>query len=62
MVAETCTKSAPVIPPGTSYDYVSGCPLDTPEGTMEGHYQLVDDGGNELEADIPRFALLTPSA
>jgi ApaG protein len=51
----------PVIPPGTSYDYVSGCPLDTPEGTMEGHYQLVDEEGNALEADIPRFALLTPS-
>lgn len=52
----------PVIPPGTSYDYVSGCPLDTHEGTMEGHYQLVDDEGNAIEADIPRFALLTPSA
>jgi ApaG protein len=51
----------PVIPPGTSYDYVSGCPLDTPEGTMEGNYQLVDEEGNALEADIPRFALLTPS-
>jgi uncharacterized protein affecting Mg2+/Co2+ transport len=29
---------------------------------MEGHYQLVDEEGNALEADIPRFALLTPSA
>jgi ApaG protein len=51
----------PVIPPGTSYDYVSGCPLDTPSGVMEGHYQLVDDGGDALEAAIPRFSLMTPT-
>jgi ApaG protein len=52
----------PVIPPGTSYDYVSGCPLDTPSGMMEGHYQLVDNEGETLEAAIPRFSLLTPTA
>jgi ApaG protein len=52
----------PVIPPGTSYDYVSGCPLDTHEGVMEGHYQLVDDEGNAFEVAIPRFALVTPPA
>ena len=52
----------PVIAPGTSYDYVSGCPLDTQQGTMEGDYQLVDDGGNAFEAAIPRFALHTPAA
>lgn len=52
----------PVIPPGSSYDYVSGCPLDTQQGTMEGDYQLVDDDGNGFEAAIPRFALVTPSA
>ena len=50
----------PVIPPGTSYDYVSGCPLDTQDGTMEGDYQLVDDEGQAFEAAIPRFALTTP--
>ena len=52
----------PVIPPGTSYDYVSGCPLDTHVGVMEGHYQLVDDEGNTFEVAIPRFALVTPPA
>lgn len=52
----------PVIAPGSSYDYVSGCPLDTHEGTMEGDYQLVDDEGKRFEAAIPRFSLLTPSA
>jgi len=49
----------PVIPPGSSYDYVSGCPLDTSEGVMEGDYQLVDDEGRPLTAVIPRFQLTT---
>ena len=50
----------PVIPPGESYDYVSGCPLDTPSGTMSGHYQFVDESGASFEAEIPQFALLSP--
>ena len=49
----------PVIAPGSSYDYVSGCPLDTNGGTMEGDYQLVDDEGRPLLAAIPKFALTT---
>jgi ApaG protein len=28
----------PTIPPGRSHDYVSGCPLTTPHGSMEGFY------------------------
>ena len=28
----------PVLMPGQSHDYVSGCPLDTPHGSMEGFY------------------------
>jgi len=49
----------PVIPPGSSYDYVSGCPLDTSFGSMEGDYQLVDDEGNAFVAAIPKFSLVT---
>ncbi len=51
----------PVIRPGTSYDYVSGCPLDTSSGSMGGSYQLVDEEGNAIEAAIPAFILSTPS-
>ncbi|QDP20413.1 Co2+/Mg2+ efflux protein ApaG [Sphingomonas xanthus] len=47
----------PVIKPGESYDYVSGCPLDTPSGSMSGFYQLVDDQGDAIEAVIPKFEL-----
>ena len=47
----------PVIGPGESYDYVSGCPLDTAAGSMSGHYQLVDDHGDPFEVAIPQFML-----
>lgn len=49
----------PVITPGDSFDYVSGCPLDTPEGTMNGSYRMVDEDGSAFDVDIPRFQLLS---
>ncbi|MPT47221.1 MAG: Co2+/Mg2+ efflux protein ApaG [Sphingobium sp.] len=51
----------PVIHPGASYDYVSGCPLATPTGVMEGHYNMVAADGRMLRVAIPRFALVAPS-
>ena len=50
----------PVVPPGESYDYVSGCPLDTPAGTMSGHYIFIDEEGSRIAAEIPEFPLLSP--
>lgn len=51
----------PVIAPGHSHDYVSGCPLPTPQGSMEGHYTLLRDDGSEVEAQIPFFPLAAPA-
>ena len=51
----------PVIEPGGSFDYVSGCPLATPTGAMEGRYFMVDDDGAAFAADIPRFPLVAPA-
>ncbi|QIK79622.1 Co2+/Mg2+ efflux protein ApaG [Sphingomonas piscis] len=50
----------PLIPPGGSYDYVSGCPLDTPTGSMVGAYHMVDEDGGTFDIAIPRFSLLSP--
>ena len=52
----------PLLPPGQSYDYVSGCPLSTPDGRMEGSYGMVDDEGEALTVAIPRFDLTAPDA
>ena len=49
----------PLIAPGSSYDYVSGCPLDTPTGAMSGSYRMVDEDGSAFDVDIPRFQLLS---
>ena len=51
----------PMIEPGGSFDYVSGCPLTTPTGTMEGHYQMVAADGTRFPIEIPRFPLVAPA-
>ena len=50
----------PLIAPHGSYDYVSGCPLDTPSGSMTGSYRMVDEDGSAFDIAIPRFALVGP--
>ena len=51
----------PVIEPGASFDYVSGCPLTTPTGWMEGRYQMVGADGRAFSVGIPRFPLVAPA-
>lgn len=52
----------PVIGPGETYSYASGCPLPTPGGAMVGAYRMLVDGGEPFEADIPAFSLDVPTA
>ena len=59
VVGEGVVGEMPLIAPGASFDYVSGCPLDTPEGTMSGSYRMVDEDGSAFDVDIPRFQLLS---
>lgn len=58
---EGVVGETPLIPPGVSYDYVSGCPLDTPGGSMSGSYRMVDEEGAVFDVDIPRFSLVAPT-
>ena len=51
----------PILQPGQSHDYVSGCPLQTPTGSMEGHYGLRGEDGEEIRASIPFFPLSAPA-
>jgi ApaG protein len=50
----------PVIAPGDSYSYTSGCPLETPHGTMTGTYVMQSAGGETFMIDIPLFPLDSP--
>lgn len=58
---EGVVGETPLIAPGGSFDYVSGCPLDTPGGSMSGSYRMVDEDGTIFDIAIPRFALVAPS-
>ncbi len=51
----------PTLVPGQSHDYVSGCPLTTPHGSMEGFYTFQREDGSLIEAAIPYFPLAAPA-
>ena len=50
----------PLIAPGESFEYTSGCPLPTPVGTMRGSYHCVGDDGIPFETTIGEFVLAVP--
>lgn len=50
----------PLLKAGESFEYTSGCALNTPVGTMRGSYQMVAEDGTQFEADIPEFTLAMP--
>lgn len=62
---EGVVGETPVLEPGMSHDYVSGCPLATPHGSMDGYYtfRILDGGreGDSLRVAIPHFALSAPA-
>jgi ApaG protein len=50
----------PVLAPGQSFEYTSGCPLTTPFGTMHGTYQMVNQGDERFDIEIAPFTLTEP--
>lgn len=52
----------PVLGPGESYEYTSGCPLPTPSGFMVGTYEMKTRAGDSFEVNIPLFSLDSPHA
>ncbi|RDL26090.1 Co2+/Mg2+ efflux protein ApaG [Serratia fonticola] len=51
----------PIIRPGSEFQYTSGAILETPLGTMEGHYEMVDQQGQPFRTAIPVFRLAIPT-
>lgn len=47
----------PLLQPGESYQYTSGCRLRTATGTMHGSYHCVAEDGTAFSAPIPLFLL-----
>ncbi len=50
----------PVLKPGDSYTYTSGCPLKTSSGFMVGAYQMQLVDGSFFNVEIPAFSLDSP--
>ncbi len=47
----------PLLKPGESFQYTSGCRLRTASGTMHGSYFCVAEDGARFEVAIPMFVL-----
>ena len=47
----------PVLAPGESFQYTSGCPLTTSSGMMHGTYQMVTEEGTHFDVEIAPFKL-----
>lgn len=52
----------PHLKPGETFRYTSGTVLDTPVGSMQGTYDMVDNLGNHFDAMIPPFSLARPGS
>jgi ApaG protein len=50
----------PVLAPGQSFEYTSGCPLTVPFGSMHGTYQMIDDRNEHFDVEIAPFVLAEP--
>lgn len=52
----------PLIKPGRRFTYTSFCQLTTPQGTMEGVYEMQNIDEEHFEIAIPKFVLSAPSS
>jgi ApaG protein len=50
----------PVLAPGESFEYTSGCPLTVPFGSMHGTYQMVNEREEQFDIEIAPFTLMEP--
>jgi ApaG protein len=52
----------PRLTPGQTFQYTSGCVLQTAVGTMHGSYRFFRDDGSWFDATIAPFSLASPVA
>lgn len=52
----------PVLGAREAFRYNSACSLATPSGNMRGTYQMVTEGGETFDVEIPEFSLHLPGA
>lgn len=52
----------PLIKPGRRFIYTSFCQLSTPQGTMEGTYEMQNIDEQHFDVLVPKFILSAPSS
>ena len=50
----------PLLKPGEEFEYTSGTPLATPQGSMQGEFLCVTEQGAQFNVEIPEFLLSLP--
>lgn len=51
----------PHLHPGEGFQYTSATMIETPVGSMQGHYQMVADNGESFLVEITPFSLVFPN-
>ncbi|MDX1270625.1 Co2+/Mg2+ efflux protein ApaG [Bizionia paragorgiae] len=63
VTGEGVVGKTPVLKPGESHTYSSGCLLSAPFGAMNGHYKMMNFATNTFfNVEIPTFKLSAPFA
>jgi ApaG protein len=52
----------PFLTPGQSFEYTSGCPLNTPSGSMKGSFFCVAEDGERFDVPVLPFELYMPKS
>jgi ApaG protein len=52
----------PLIKPGNEFVYTSYCQLNTPQGTMDGYYEMQNIDEKHFKVEIPKFILSAPAS
>ena len=60
VTGEGVVGEQPILKPGQKFEYTSGAPLTTPSGFMSGHYEMINNNGNQFDVEIPLFSLDSP--
>lgn len=61
VAGEGVVGQKPLIGANDSFSYTSGTVIATPIGTMQGHYLMITDDGQEFKVEIPSFRLAIPN-
>jgi ApaG protein len=58
ITGEGVVGQQPLLQPGQSHEYISGCDFTTPVGQMHGFFYMTRPDGTEFRVRIPKFTMV----